>query len=78
MDKLAIINSVYEYSSTGALTRQLYEYGKAHGNELFVFFGRGEKSTDDHIIRIDGKLEFLMYKALTRITSGSIVQFCHQ
>ncbi|MBP5460535.1 MAG: glycosyltransferase [Lachnospiraceae bacterium] len=68
MDKVAIINSVYEFSSTGAMTKQLYEYGKAQGYEPFVFFGRGEKSGDDHIIRIDGKLEFLMHKTLTLVT----------
>ena len=68
MDKVAVINSVYEYSSTGALTKQLYEYGKQHGYETFVFYGRGEKVADDHILRIDSKLEVYLHKALALVT----------
>lgn len=68
MEKVAIINSVYEYSSTGALTKQLYEYGKQHGYEPFVFYGRGEKVKDDHIIRIDSRPEIYLHKALAMIT----------
>jgi putative colanic acid biosynthesis glycosyltransferase len=68
VEKVAIINSVYEYSSTGALTKQLFEYGNKHGYESFVFYGRGEKIADDHIIRIDSKIEFYLHKILTLIT----------
>ena len=52
MEKVAVINSVYEYSSTGMLTKQLYEYGTKKGYEVFVFYGRGKTVSDSHIIRI--------------------------
>lgn len=68
MEKVAVINSVYEYSSTGALTKQLFDFGNKHGYEAFVFYGRGEKIVDNHVIRIDSKIEFYLHKLLTLIT----------
>lgn len=68
MEKVALINSVYKYSSTGALTEQLYIYGKQHGYEPYVFYGRGKHISDDHIIKIDSKAEFYLHKLLTLIT----------
>lgn len=68
MDKVAIINSVYEFSSTGALAKHLYVYGKQLGYETFVFYGRGEKVKDNHVIRIDSRSEFILHKILTLLT----------
>ena len=68
MKKVAIINSVIDYGSTGLLTRQLYEYGCLNGCDAFVFFGRGKKKEDDRIIRIDSKLDFYFHKIMTLIT----------
>lgn len=68
MKKVAIINSVYEYGSTGALTKQLYEYGNRNGFQTFVFYGRGRVIADDHVIKIDSIVEFYFHKLLTLIT----------
>ncbi len=68
MEKVAIINSVYEFGSTGSLTKQLYEYGNSHGYETFVFYGRGHDVCDKHVIKIDSLLEFYVHKVLTLIT----------
>ena len=68
MEKVAIINSVYEYGSTGALTKQLFEYGKANGYETFVFYGRGAKVADSHVVRIDLSIEWRVHKVLTLLT----------
>lgn len=68
MDKIAIINSVLDYGSTGKLARGLYEYAKSVGYEAFVFYGRGERCEDEHLIRIDSRIEFYIHKALTLLT----------
>ena len=69
MEKIAIINSVYDYGSTGILAKELYKYGKNNGYEPFMFYGRGKEISDDnHIIRIDSKIEFYIHKILTLIT----------
>lgn len=68
INKVAIINSVFDYGSTGNLARQLYEYGKNKGYETFAFFGRGDTYADKHIIRIDSKAEVYLHKILTLIT----------
>lgn len=68
LEKVAIINSVYEYGSTGALAKQLYHYGRKHGYEAFVFYGRGDKSSDDHVIKIDSNIEVYTHKFLTLLT----------
>ena len=65
MDKIAIINSVLDYGSTGALARGLYEYAARIGCEAYVFYGRGERYPDDHLIRIDSPAEVYAHKALT-------------
>lgn len=68
MKKIAIINSVLDYGSTGSLTRELFEYGKRQGYEPFVFYGRGEETSDDHIFRIDSMIEVYTHKVLTLLT----------
>lgn len=69
MEKVAIINSVFEYSSTGALTKQLYEYGKKINYDTFVFYGRGGTVNDDHVIKIDSNAEVYFHGALA-LTTG--------
>lgn len=68
MKKVAIINSVYETGSTGVLAQQLYEYGQKNGFDSFVFYGRGKRYSDNHLIRIDTKTEVLFHKILTLLT----------
>ena len=68
MKKVAIINSVYEYGSTGTLAKQLYLYGQQHGYEPFVFYGRGNIVKNNHIIKIDTDIEVYLHKILTLIT----------
>lgn len=68
MEKVAIINSVFEYGSTGLLAKQLYEYGWENGYEAFAFYGRGIVYKNDHIIKIDKAFEFYLHKLLTLIT----------
>ena len=68
MNKVAIINSVFEYGSTGTLAKQLYEYGNNNGYEAFVFYGRGQIVADNHVIKIDSKIEFYIHKVLALIT----------
>lgn len=76
MDKIAIINSVLDYGSTGKLARGLYEYARSIGYEAYVFYGRGEKKDDEHLIRIDSTIEFYAHKALT-LLSGYQGAFSH-
>lgn len=68
MEKVGIINSVYEYGSTGSLAKQLYDYGTRNGYDAFAFFGRGKRSSDSHIIKLDTTLEFILHKVLTLLT----------
>lgn len=68
MEKVAVINSVFEYGSTGALTKQLYDYGNENGYEVFAFYGRGKIVPDGHVIKIDTDLEFYFHKGLTLLT----------
>lgn len=68
MDKVAIVNVVFGYSSSGSQTKHLYEYGKKNGYEAFAFYGRGDKVADDHVIRIDSKSEVYLHKILTLLT----------
>lgn len=67
-NKFAVINSVFDFGSTGGLARQLFEYGNSIGLEGFVFFGRGENYKEDHFIKIDSKVEFYLHKLLSLIT----------
>lgn len=66
--KIAIINSVFDYGSTGLLARQLYEYGNNNGFDTYAFYGRGKKYSDTKIIKIDTNIEFLAHKGLTLLT----------
>lgn len=68
MKKVAIINSVLDFGSTGFLARNLFEYGKKAGYEAYVFYGRGIKNEDQHLIRIDYTVEVYLHKLLTLIT----------
>ena len=68
MEKIAIINSVIDYGSTGSLTRSLFEYGKRQGYEPFVFYGRGKENYDDHLLRIDCTIEVYIHKVLSLLT----------
>lgn len=68
MKKVAIINSVLDYGSTGSLARSLYEYGKCKGYNAFVFYGRGPKMDNCHLVRIDSKLEVYFHKFMTLLT----------
>ena len=68
MKKVAIINSVYEYGSTGALTKKLYEYGNQHGYECFVFYGRGKRVSEKNITRIESPFAVYLHKLLTLLT----------
>lgn len=68
MEKVAIINSVLDFSSTGSLTRQLYNYGIRNGYEPFVFYGRGQREKDNHLIRIDSQIEFYIHKGLSLLS----------
>lgn len=68
MKKVVIINTVYEYGSTGLLAEQLYEYGEGHGYEAFVFYGRGKRIDSPKIIKIDSTLECVLHKVLTLLT----------
>lgn len=63
--RLAIINSVFDYGSTGSLARQLYEYGKSCGIETYAFYGRGKEYDDNHIIRIDYPIEVYIHKGMS-------------
>lgn len=63
--KVAIINSVFDYGSTGSLARQLYEYGKSNGHDVYAFFGRGKKIEDKRIIRIEPKVEVYFHKVMS-------------
>ena len=53
MERVAIINTVLDSGSIGNLTMSLYQYGKAHGYEPYVFYGRGMRVDNDHQIKID-------------------------
>ncbi len=64
---MAIINSFYEYGSTGALTKQLYQYGKRNGFYTFVFYGWSNSVADDNVIKIDSIWEIYFHKLLTLI-----------
>ncbi len=77
VDKFAVINSVFDYGSTGSLARQLYEYGMSIGYEGYVFYGRGKKYEDEHVIRIDSKIEVYGHKLLSLLTGlqGSYSRF---
>lgn len=63
--RIAIINSVFDYGSTGSLARQLYEYGKEAGYEVYALYGRGQKYDDERIIRIEPILEVYFHKIMT-------------
>ena len=52
-ERIAILNSVYEFGSTGSLAKQLFEYGCANGYEPYVFYGRGQRNSDEHIVKMD-------------------------
>lgn len=67
-EKVAIINSVFDYGSTGSLARQLYEYGKTIGYDMYAFYGRGKKLNDTHIVKIDHDAEVYAHKALALLT----------
>lgn len=68
MEKIAIINSGFDYGSTGSLSKQLYEFGKSKGYDMYAFYGRGKKYTDCNIIKIDSELETYIHKGLTLLT----------
>ena len=68
MEKVAIINSVIDYGSTGQLAHELYKYAKKNEYEAYVFYGRGKKSKDKNIIKIDYDIEVFFHKVLTLLT----------
>ncbi len=68
MEKVAIINSFLDYGSTGSITRQLYDYGLAHGYEPYVFYGRYNSGDNVHLFRIDSRFEVYAHKFLALLT----------
>ena len=67
-ERVAVINSVFDYGSTGSLARQLYEYGNANGYDIYAFYGRGKTYEDKKIIRIETKAEVYIHKGLSLIS----------
>lgn len=68
MKKIAIISSVCDQGSVGSLVRQLYEYGKKAGHDVYVFYGRGIKYNDQHLIKVDYTVELYLHKILALLT----------
>lgn len=68
MSSIAIINSVLDYGSTGQLARELYKAGNSLGYDMYMFYGRGKRQSDKHIIKIDFDIEVLFHKLLSLLT----------
>lgn len=47
--RILVINVVYGYGSTGIIVKNLCEYYKRRGNEVYVLYGRGKAAKDHNI-----------------------------
>lgn len=67
--KAIIINSCIKYGSTGHITYSLYKYLSEKGNDVRMFYGRGEVYKDEpDLIRMGSKFSLYTHGLLTRIT----------
>lgn len=67
MKNIAIINVVRD-RSTGKIAQNLLTQLSQKGYNVTFFYGRGEKSTDKRVIRIDTPLEEKLHAIMARIT----------
>ena len=66
--KVALINSFYEYGSTGKIVDTIHRYLMQSGYESRVYFGRGESNSTPNVKKISTKLEVFIDAGLSRTT----------
>nr|WP_300840322.1 glycosyltransferase [uncultured Acetatifactor sp.] len=66
--KVALIDSVCKYGSTGEITYNLYNYLNTQGQEATVFYGRGEVIKENNIFKFGLDWETYLHAFLARIT----------
>lgn len=62
------INCVYGEGSTGKIVKEIHSHLLSNGIESYVCYGRGEKTTDQNVIRTCSNLYSKANNLLTRIT----------
>lgn len=67
MKNIAIIN-VLQDKSTGKIAFNLLNQLSDKGYNVTFFYGRGDKSSDERLIRIDTPIEFYVHAFLARLT----------
>ena len=66
--KIAIINTVCKFGSTGRLAHGLYVTSKECGHECKVFYGRGDEFVDNDLVRFESDMEIFFHAFLARVT----------
>lgn len=76
--KVLLINSVYEYGSTGKIVKELRDFYTKNGIVVYVAYGRNYRKTNDkNIIRVGGKISQFIHLLGSRIfdLSGRLSYF---
>ena len=68
--RIAIINTVCQYGSTGRLAYGVYKTALDMGHECKLYYGRGEASSESGLVKFDSDLEVNLHAAITRLTGG--------
>lgn len=66
-DKVAIINSVYKYGSTGRICQELCEFLNSNGYDSKVFYGRKRQKKDNNSVYFSLPLSVLSHAFLAKI-----------
>lgn len=71
--KILVINVVYEYGSTGVIVKNLCDYYKEAGNDVFVISGRGKRHSgkDYPVYKLTSELESKFFHFLS-LFSGNL------
>ena len=67
--KIALINSVSSYGSTGRICDAIASMAIARGNEAKVYFGLG-KSLNNNAIKISNRVDYIVHNVLSRLFDG--------
>ena len=68
MSKILQINCVYDYGSTGKITKDLHNVLKSQGFESVVLYGRRQESQEKDIIKTCSEFEAKANNVLSRFT----------
>ena len=69
--KIMLVNSVYNFGSTGRIVKDLKDVIQSQGAEGAIIYGRGNDSSDNDVFKIGTDLDFKLHVLYSRLTDKS-------